>query len=550
MSTTPKIAFHPLRARLPRVCVALTGTTAAEMLERADAALSDSSLVEFRLDYLPEPRAAVDDVARWLADHAAATAIVTCRRKPNGGSFAGSVAQELEVLRAAAAAGAHMVDVEIETAEQAEPQQLAGLREAGTALIVSFHDFSATPDLQAVYSRMQRFAPDVYKVVATATSLADNLQMMQFVERSAESASIVGLCMGEAGIPSRVLSLRTGSAFTFAAAGAGTETAPGQVAGRTLLETYHVEQVDRATKVYGVAGNPVRSSLSPSMLNTAFRKEAVNAVYLPLQTATAEDLFHMARELPLSGFSVTMPLKLEVLPFLERVDALSAKIGAVNTVRRAGDGKFYGFNTDVAGIVTPLERRLSLRGSSVLVLGAGGAARAAVFGLADKGAKVSLLNRSPETAAKLSRESGAKVVRPEAAAETAYDVIVNATPAGMAGNAMQQLLAPEQMQAKIFFDLVYNPMETAALRVARERGLEAISGVEMFVQQGARQFEIWTGKPAPEDEMRRVVLHALGAAANYDSTPQPALSAEAPVSEDALSAENKAGSSPGKKAAK
>jgi 3-dehydroquinate dehydratase/shikimate dehydrogenase len=358
---------------------------------------------------------------------------------------------------------------------------------------------------------MEPFAPDFMKVVPTARSLTDNLKLMHFLERMEDrsNASIVGICMGEAGIISRVLGLRAGSAFTFAAASLGEETAPGQIAARTLLETYRIDQVDVATKVFGVAGDPIRSSMSPLMMNTAFRRETVNAVYLALQTKNVEDLFKLAREIPIQGLSVTMPLKEGVIPFLERTDPLSTKIGAVNTISRLPDGKFYGFNTDVAGIVGPLERRLSLRNAKVLVLGAGGAARAAVFGCRNKGAEVWILNRTPETAQKLARQAGAKTIKRDALAKQPFDVIINATPAGMSGNKTAAILAPEELNARLVFDLVYNPIETPLLRMARQKGLAVISGVEMFVQQGARQFEIWTGKPAPEEEMLRVVLHSL-----------------------------------------
>jgi 3-dehydroquinate dehydratase/shikimate dehydrogenase len=261
--------------------------------------------------------------------------------------------------------------------------------------------------------------------------------------------------------------------------------------------------------VYGVAGDPIRSSLSPLMMNTAFRRETVNAVYLALQTKNVEDLFKLAREIPIQGLSVTMPLKEAVIPFLERTDPLSAKIGAVNTIRRFPDGKFYGFNTDVDAIVRPLERRLSLRDAKILVLGAGGAARAAVFGCRDKGAEVWILNRTPETAQKLARQAGAKTLKREALAKQSFDVIINATPTGMSGNKTPSILAPEELNARMVFDLVYNPIETPLLRMAKQKGLGVISGVEMFVQQGARQFEIWTGKPAPEEEMLRVVVHSL-----------------------------------------
>jgi 3-dehydroquinate dehydratase/shikimate dehydrogenase len=221
-----------------------------------------------------------------------------------------------------------------------------------------------------------------------------------------------------------------------------------------------------------------------------------------------------------------MPLKQDVMPHLERTDPLSAKIGAVNTITRLPDGKFYGFNTDVAGIVGPLERRLSLKDAKILVLGAGGAARAAVFGCRDKGAEVWVLNRTADTAHKLARQSGAKTMRRDQLAKTSFDVIINATSVGMAAsgkNAPAAILQPNEINARLVFDLVYNPIETPLLRMARQKGIPVITGVEMFVQQGARQFEIWTGKPAPEEEMLRVVLHALRQSSENPEAPLPAI---------------------------
>ena len=530
MTTATQIASHLLRSRIGKICVAIIGNTPEEMLEKATAVLKETTFLEFRLDYLAKPAAALPQLKDFLAENSAATVIATCRCKENGGKFSGSNTAALDVLLKAAEAGFQIIDIELESIEKLPKTTMEHLRAQGAAVIISHHDFHATKDLDGVYKRIAPFEPDFIKVVPTAKSLTDNLTLMRFMERMEDrfNSNIVGICMGEPGIISRVLGLRAGSAFTFAAASQGEETAPGQIAARTLIETYRIDQVDAATKVYGVAGNPIRSSLSPLMLNTAFRRETVNAVYLALQTSKADDLFKLAQEVPIQGLSITMPLKEDIIPLLERTDPLSAKIGAVNTVLRAQDGKFYGFNTDVAGIVGPLERRLSLKGAKVLVLGAGGAARAAVFGCRDKGAEVWILNRTPETAQKLARQSGAKTIKRDAVAKTGFDVIINATPIGMVGNKAAPLLGPEDITARIVFDLVYNPIETPLLKLARQKGLTAISGVEMFVQQGARQFEIWTGKPAPEEEMLRVVLHALKQAAEA-SGEAPAAPAAAPT---------------------
>jgi len=505
----PSVAPQFLRSRIGKVCVAIIGSTAAEMLEKASAVVKETPFLEFRLDYLEKPLLALPKLKQFFTDNTAATGIATCRRTANGGKFSGNVAAEIEVLSKAAATGFHIVDVELESAEAMKKGELQNLRDTGVALIISHHDFNATKDLEGIYKRIVPFQPDFIKIVPTAKTLVDNVTLMRFIERMEDHSNIIGICMGDAGIISRVLGVRAGSAFTFAAATVGEETGPGQIAARTLIETYRIDQVDAATKVYGVAGNPIRSSLSPIMMNTAFRRETVNAVYLALQANKLSDLLKLVDEIPIQGISVTMPLKQEIMAHLEKTDPLSAKIGACNTVLRAQDGKLYGFNTDVAGITGPLEKRMSLRGAKVLVLGAGGAARAAVFGLRDKGAEVFILNRTAETAQKLARQSGSKTIKKDAVAKTSFDVIINATPIGMAGIKAPQLLEAKDLNTKLVFDLVYNPVETPLLRMARQKGIPIVTGVEMFVQQGARQFEIFTGKPAPEEEMLRVVIHAL-----------------------------------------
>ena len=525
-----------LRSRIGKVCAAIIGNSPDEMLERAAAAVRETSFLEFRLDYLgrslAHPEAAFGSFKTFLTEHTEATVIATCRLEKNGGRFRGTLGAEFEILCQAAAAGFHLADVELESAEsdvKAKSGLLEKLRATGIGIIVSHHDFEATGDLDAIYKRIQPFAPDFVKIVPTAQTLSDNVTLMRFLERISDQASIVGVCMGGAGIISRVLGLRAGSAFTFGAATAGEETALGQIAVRTLIETYRIEDVDISTKVYGVAGDPIGKSLSPVMMNTAFRRETVNAVYLALQTSDVQDLVSLVREVPIQGLSITMPHKQAILPYLEHMDPLSAKIGACNTVLRQG-GKLYGFNTDVQGILTPLEKRIAIKGSRVLVLGAGGAARAAVFALRDKGADVSILNRTAETAAKLAKQSGAKVVKREALAKSAFDVILNATPVGMSGQGAQPLVNPGELKAKLVFDLVYNPVDTPLLKLARSQGIAVITGVEMFVQQGARQFEIWTGKPAPEDEMLKVVIHALRQAAEAAGEPRPSDHVPASVS--------------------
>jgi len=261
-----------------------------------------------------------------------------------------------------------------------------------------------------------------------------------------------------------------------------------------------------------LVGDPVGHSLSPIMMNTAFRRESINAVYLALQAKNLRDFLACVRDIPIHGFSVTMPYKEQIVQHLDNMDTFTEKTGACNTVIRAQDGKLYGFNTDVFGVLRPLEQRVVLPNARILVIGAGGAARAAVFGLRERNAQVFITNRSSAAGQKLAKQSRAKFIPRAALRKMDFDVIINATPVGMSELPDKSAVSPlneDEIRAKYLMEMIYAPVETRLVRMARAKGVQIISGAEMFVHQGARQFEIWTGKPAPFDEMYRVIYMVL-----------------------------------------
>src|SRR5215472_914345 len=493
--------------RLPRVCVSITGSTGDELVSKSEAVARDNTFIELRLDYVPKPGLALSKVKLFIASHPHVAIIATCRRAASGGKFQGSIASQLEILGKAAAMGCQFVDIELQSASRLKPAQLEKLR-SKAAVILSFHDFQATRKLDETLTKMSAYPADFYKIVGTARTLYDNVVLIKFLDRHRDAHSLVALCMGEQGIISRVLGVRAGSAFTFAAVTKDEKTAPGQVTVQELRGTYRIDQVDAATKVYGVAGDPISHSLSPAIMNAALRRENVNGVFLALHAKSLKDLMTCVREIPIHGLSITMPYKQEIIPLLDNTDPATAKIGACNTVVRSQDGKLYGFNTDTSGVVRPLEARMTLNDARILVLGAGGAARAAVFGLRERGAQIFILNRSLPTAQKLARQAKARTIKRADLKRLDFDVIINATPVGM-GNNRESPLNADEIKAQYVFDMVYDPAETKLLRMAKERGAQVIAGSEMFVHQAARQFEIWTGKPAPRDEMLRIVQVAL-----------------------------------------
>jgi 3-dehydroquinate dehydratase/shikimate dehydrogenase len=507
------------RFRLPRLCIAVVGADAATMVERAESLVRDNPFLELRLDYIAQPLAALPKLKNFVELHPEATFIATCRRAVNGGKFKGTVAAQIAVLRKAADLGFQLVDLELQSVESLKANDLSELYDR-VGLIISYHDFKATKNIERQFKEITKYPADFYKLVSTATSLHDNVVMMKLLEENSARHEMVGLCMGEQGIISRVLGVRAGSVFTFGSAAKGEETAPGQVLAGELRDVYRIEMVDQATQVYGVAGDPVSHSLSPVMMNAAFRRETVNAVYLALHARSLKDLMACVQDIPIRGLSITMPYKQEILSLLENSDPLTRQIGACNTLVRAADGKLYGFNTDVAGVIVPLEQRMNLAGVRVLIVGAGGVARAAAFGLKAKGAEVFLTNRTVEKGQTLARQAKVKYMKRADVAKQQFDVIINATPVGM-NNSKVSPLEEKELNTKYVFDLVYTPSETKLVKMARVKNLQVIPGLEMFVQQGARQFEIWTGKPSPVAEMAYVVTKALERRAAEDVEEEP-----------------------------
>jgi 3-dehydroquinate dehydratase/shikimate dehydrogenase len=227
---------RPRPLRLPRVCVAVTGSDPTEMLEKAEALVRDNTFLEFRLDYLPRPALALPKIKHFAEYHSHAVAMATCRRVTAGGKFRGSVASQLDILAKASAAGCQIVDLELQSAAHCKPEQLRRLR-TRAALVLSHHDFRATKNLEQTLEKMVAISADFYKIVTTAATLYDNVVMMKFLEKNSDKHSLIGLCMGEQGIISRLLGVRAGSVFTFAAVSEDEKTAPGQVTAQELRST-------------------------------------------------------------------------------------------------------------------------------------------------------------------------------------------------------------------------------------------------------------------------------------------------------------------------
>src|SRR5215472_5719010 len=487
-----------------RVCAVLAAPTAKEMSRQLRTALRSSRTVELRLDWLRNDA----ERSRFLGALkklrlGGTTVLATCRRTQGGGKFAGDIACQLYWLTQAREAGCQWCDIEMETFREL-PDGFLRTYPVPPRILLSIHDFDRMPDLPRKIVVAHHAQVDAVKIAAKAKTIADSVRLLR-VARS--SKNFVAVPMGDVGLPARILALREGS--TLAYAPVAEATAPGQVSLDDMLQLYRAHLLTGNTRVYGVIGDPIGHSLSPLLHNTGFATRRVNAVYLPFLVHQLSDFLKAIPEFGIRGFSITIPHKQAILKYLKECDPLAAEIGAVNTVVVRCDGSMYGCNTDYVGVLHALQKKLRIRGSRALIFGAGGSARAAAFALARAGAQVGVCARRENAAKELARVVGGEVVPRRALRTVFFDAILNATPIGMHPNDDISPLSTRELQCRIVMDLIYRPERTKLLKIAAQKGIATVSGVEMFLAQGFAQWEIWTGRRAPEAAMRRAVLSAL-----------------------------------------
>jgi 3-dehydroquinate dehydratase/shikimate dehydrogenase len=511
------------------------------LADAARAAELGAELIEFRLDQFTAKPSYLTE----LVQRAPLPCIITCRLTSEGGSYDGDDQSRIALLQQATAGPRKpaYIDVELATYQRSEAfrQQIDQLVDhpgqigsVDTGLILSTHDFKGRP--VDVYQRVEAMvaasACRVMKVVWQARSLRDPLEMFEIVRSNHKPT--IGLCMGEHGLPSRVLTKKFGALLTFASLNQQGATAPGQPTIEQLKLLYRWDRMNAQTHVFGVIGHPVGHSLGPYIHNAGFEAIGFDGVYLPMPIppeyehfkATVDAWLQMP-DLHFQGASVTLPHKQNLVRFVReqggQIEALADRIGSANTLTRRADGSLYASNTDYAAALDAIcdvmaMGREQLKDQRVAVLGAGGVARAIVAGLASYGATVVIYNRTLERAEQLAsafNSLDAKVVpaRLEKLCDSCCSVLINCTPLGMSPGVDQSPLPSAGMSnwgaGTVVFDTIYNPDDTCLLREARAAGCMTIPGKEMFLRQAAAQFKLWTNTKAPIEIFRRVLNQHL-----------------------------------------
>jgi 3-dehydroquinate dehydratase/shikimate dehydrogenase len=476
-------------------------------IEIQEAAKRGARMIELRLDFL----AKAPDFKRLL--HAKPCPLVaTCRRPEDGGRWAGTEEARRMQLRQAIVAGFDWVDLETDVADD--------IRRFGTVKrIVSYHNMREVPaDLDDIYARLCGQDPDVVKIAVRAQQPADNLRVLGLLERAPKPT--VAFCMGDLGTPSRMLLGKYGAPFTYAAFNRERGIAPGLPSFDEARNVYDYDRINADTQIYGVIGDPVAHSLSPLVHNMAFRHFGINALYLPFRVPRG-DLAAFLDEfgvVPLRGYSVTTPHKEMAATLAKHKDSAVSLIQAANTLIRGDDG-FRAFNTDYSGATDALLAGMppgvdgspsTLHSRVVLILGAGGVARAVAHAVQREGALLTIANRTPERAHRLAEEIGCRAVDWAARNSVGCEIVINCTAVGMHPNIDESPLHSSFLKpGLVVFESVYTPETTLLVKEARERGCHVITGVDMFVRQAAQQFRLFTGQEPPLEMMKKTVRRAL-----------------------------------------
>ena len=541
------------------ICVPLMVEDHAEAIRDATlAAEHGADMVEFRVDVYFEDQVDSTDLLQdrigrvlELVRASPLPCIVTCRPHWEGGEYHGDDDERVALYEALGTSDhpPAYIDVELATFNRsANIRQKIKLavdhpgqeRAVSTRLILSSHDFNGRPsDLTRRVLEMQSEpACAVVKIAYRARSIRDNLELFELLRESPKP--MIALCMGEFGLMSRVLAPKFGGFLTFASLRDESATAPGQPTIGELLDLYRFGKIKRSTMVYGIIGWPVTQSMSPLVHNAGFEEIGWDGVYVPMPVEGSYESFKATvlamidSPLDFSGASVTIPHKESLGHFsLE----FSASRSPNDSVLIAGDGglpqntiQIDGWagdiplaeteSTDHSAIYELIVDCLPSESRCIAIIGAGGAADAAARAALDLRADIHIFNRSPERAVNLIEQAGAiRIAHAHTLDElpnSEYELYINCTPVGMAGGPDPDGLSipiPEMRSLSpdtVFFDTVYNPIETPMLKAARERGYRTIDGVQMFVKQAEAQFEIWTSKKAPADLFDRLVREKLG----------------------------------------
>ncbi len=500
--------------------------TLSELESRSTRAMTGGAeAIELRIDTFSDPPALLN---RFLKAHTDRTWIVTCRSRAEGGCADAPAIERACTLAEAVRGTGALIDFEFEdwrTSVKARQSLVEGLSRSDgddLPLILSAHNFDGPFESvdRLVVDMLAERAARVAKIAFLARSAADSLAALDLMHEHGNR--VCAIAMGAPGQWTRVLARKFGAWGTYCALDTTASTAPGQLDPSDMTRLFRWDAIGPATRVFGVIGDPVAHSMSPLMFNDWFHEHGVNAVYVPVAVPGGDEAFRLfvdgVRDRPwldVGGFSVTIPHKQRAMAWCgDGADAATRSIGAGNTLTLSNEPSLS--NTDAHAAIDSIcavldcDRR-DLRDIHVDILGAGGVARAIVYGLSEHGCRGTIFGRTLERATSLAEEFGFEAAPWSQRFERKGAVLVNATPIGMTPNVEQSPMPSAALAGcHLVFDTIYNPLETKLLAIARSHGVCTLNGLEMFVRQGIAQCERWTGIRPDRIRAEKLIAQRLG----------------------------------------
>lgn len=465
------------------ICIVIKGPSYLDAFKQISQAIHNADLIELRLDCFES----IDfDELRSLRSSFSIPMIFTIRCKQQGGNYHNTEKERLHTLKQLATLEPEYLDLE-NTVPQDIVEEITS-KHSKIKIILSYHDFSKTPDdLNAILHSMQKTKAAFYKIAVMAQSSNDALQLLCWAKKTPEN--VIAISMGIHGQISRILVPIIGGHWTYATLDDDQQTAPGQLTASTLIERYNYRSLTPSTHLLGLIGDPVSLSVSDITHNALMHSFNLNSVYIKMVVKPEElqQFLQLAKELPFLGLSVTMPLKEHIIPLIDSLENSAKNIGAVNTLQFT-NGKIKGYNTDALGALNALESFSKVKGKRLVIIGAGGSAKAIAYEAVQRGALVTIVNRDKTKAEKLSKTLSCNAVGIDEmshCAQNGYDILINSTPSDMPIDSIDIL------PHTFVMDIKTRPLNTTLLNEARKKGCHIVYGYRMFVEQAVAQFHIW-----------------------------------------------------------
>jgi shikimate dehydrogenase/3-dehydroquinate dehydratase type I len=518
------------------ICIPITSGTKKEALHAIERSCRLADFIELRMDLIKDGSLA-ELISTARANSSLIKIIVTYRKKEeaaSAGRAAGiksagrkTIGRKIALLKEAIELGADFVDIELAEGRAAinELKLFCAKHKGKTKILVSYHNLKETPSLtklKKIFHQCAKTKSAIVKIVTTAKTVEDNMATLSLIPYARKhSSEIISLCMGDQGRISRAIAPLLGSYLSFAALAPEGQSAPGQFTVgemKQLNELLKSECNSAAGPVlsvplprpqnYVLLGNPVRQSLSPLMHNAALKKMEIEENYSAFCVDNLGSALQGIRGMNIRGASVTIPFKVAVMEYLDDIDDDALKIGAVNTIINE-NGRLTGYNTDWLGLILTL-KEASVKGKTFVIIGAGGTARAAAYGIVKEGGFPIIANRTPEKGKILSGRLNCPFYPLAEIGRIKADGLINTTPVGMYPSRDKSPVKASALAGfRYVMDVIYNPLKTKLLIEAEKQGCHVFSGLDMFVNQGARQLRLWTGVEPPRPLMKKVILERL-----------------------------------------